>query len=169
MVTQSAVKVRCSQFHGCASQLHSALSPSLQCSYPCHSYAWFKISCYFFLCYHHPHYPLYISQSSFSTFTLSFGPLPELHSNFVLPSLHRGWLWQLCPFTGLSRWSAPFQRLLPDWRAQGLFLCSASPAEDLQFFGILNTTNHRPLPSQTLKTLEISFAFDEFIPVSQDT
>lgn len=51
------------------------------------------------------------------------------------------------------------------WRAQGLLLCSASPAEGLQFFGILNTTSHTPLPSQTVKALEIFFAFDEFLPI----
>lgn len=61
-----------------------------------------------------PQYPLYMSPSSLSTFTLSFGPFPELHCNFVLPSLHRHCLQQLCPFTELSRWSAPFLRSLPD-------------------------------------------------------
>lgn len=55
-----------------------------------------------------------MAPSRLSTFTLSFGLFPELHCNLVLPSLHRGCSWQLCPFPGLSEWSAPFLRLLPD-------------------------------------------------------
>lgn len=95
--------------HGCA------LPSLLPCSVPIHAIHMLgsKSHAIFFSATIIPHYPLYTSPSRFSTFTSPFGPLPELHGNFVLPSLHRAWLWQLCPCTGLSRWSAPFWRLLP--------------------------------------------------------
>lgn len=167
MVTQSAGKVGCSQFHGRASWLCSALSPSLQCSYPCHSYARFKISCYFFLCYHHLslptlHVPVYLQHLHFTFWTSPWASRqlcsPFLTQNLVVAALSLHWAEQVeCSLLEIA------SILL--WRAEGLLLCSASLAEDLQFFGILNTTNHGPLPSQTLKTLEISFAFDEFLPV----
>lgn len=113
MITQPAVKLRCSQFHGCA----FCTEPSpLLCRVPFNAIYMLgsKSHGIFFSVTIIPHYLLYITPSSLSTFTLSFGPFPELHCNFVLLSLHRGCLWQLCPFTGLSRWSAPFPRLLPD-------------------------------------------------------
>lgn len=68
MVTEPAVKVRCSQLHGCA----SCREPSLpRCSaHQCHSHAWFKISRYFLSATVMPHYQLYIA------------PLPHLHFVF---------------------------------------------------------------------------------------
>jgi len=158
MVTEPAVKVRRPQFHGCASCREP--SPFLS-SVPINAIHMLRSKSHgiFFSATIIPHYSLYIAPSSLRTFTLSFGPFPELHCNFVLPSLHGGCLWKLCPLAGLSRWSGPFLRVLPDCSGGLRVYYCAQPHLQKAF----NSSASSALSnSEDLGNL---FAFDEFLAI----
>lgn len=131
MVTPPAVKVRCSQLHGCA----SCREPSpLLCSIPINAIHTLgsKSHGIFVSATITPHYPLYMAPSSLSTFTLSFGPFPELHCNFVLPSLHRAACGSFVPSLG---WAGG---VLPSWD------CFQITVEGSRFITVLSLTCRRP-------------------------